>query len=144
MSKTFNFAIPAPRFDLDLANTGIEKPVYDENKTLYGYFKFGLQDDANPRLRVLKQRYETANAERLEGLNNFERLVDLFVELYLKGWREVKDPDGKDVPFSKDAAKAYLGHEAFYFVFEQLWPMSHNVKLFQLPGVASKDEETKN
>lgn len=145
MSKTvFNFAKPVARYDMARANDGITKAVYDENKTYYGHWTFGLQDDANPRVRVNKERYDRVHSERTEGFTRLEKIVDIFVELYLKGWDGILDADGKKMPYSKEAAKAYLNHPDFYIVMEQLWPWSHDVKLFQSPDVKSKDEETGN
>lgn len=140
MTKTFDFDLPTDRFDTSIAESGIWEPVIDENGTKYGEFLIGLQDDSNPRHKLAKKRFNKTHATKLNGMTNFEQLVELFVELpVLMNWRGVK-AGGKDLPFSKEAAKAYLGHEKFYYVFEQLWPMTHDVTRFQKPNEETPDE----
>jgi hypothetical protein len=143
-APTFDFDLPVDRFDDEIANSGRWEVITDENGTKYGEFLITLQDDSNQRYKVAKKRYFKVNQHRLQGLTELERHIDLFVNLpVLRGWKGIK-MGGKDVDYSKEAAIAYLNHPKFYYVIEQLWPMSHDVLRFQKEGEVSKDEEAGN
>ncbi len=137
-TTTFDFDLPAPRFDEETANAGIPIPVVDEYGHHWGTYTILLQDDSNPRFRLSKQRYFKKHSDRIRPMTEFQKLVDRMVEQpLLIDWKDVK-AGGKDVPFSKDAARALLNNPKAYFVMEVLWAASHDVTRFK--SDADEDE----
>ncbi len=136
----FEFEMPTARYDEDVANEGIELAVVNEAGGYYGTFKITLADDSNQRHRAKRNRYFKTSATRTRSMTPLQKLVDEFVELDLVGWQDVKGKGGKDVPFSKEAAKRYFNSEGAYFALEFLYAAARNVMNFQ----GDKEEEAGN
>ncbi len=134
---TFNFDAPPSRYDEEIAAKGTEVPVADEQGNYRGTWIMTLRDETDQRYRAAESRYYKTNGNRLRGIKEEHlRNMDRLVELCVKGWKDIK-AGGKDVPFSKEAAKAYLSQEWAYYDLNYLWHASAMTALFQ------KDETTK-
>lgn len=139
----FNFAKPAERYDATLAHEGTEIPVVDEMGNYRGTWLMTLRDDTDQRYRAAATRYSKVNANRLRALTPTMKAMDQLVELNVKGWKDIKAADGKEVAFSKEAAKAYLSQEWAYFDLDYLFSASANVALFN-NGEDTKEDEAGN
>lgn len=108
------------RFDSTLADDGVKFEVIDENDHVWGVFKCRLIDRTLPRWRTtmerIQRRYKNDNKTKLIDIRG-----ELFVELALVDWEEVKDGKGKAIPFDKATAIRYFMNPRARFALDELF-----------------------
>lgn len=120
----FDFDIPT-RFDTKVADEGVWFRVRDENGAEYGEFLCALIDKHNPRTTKIYERFNV-RYKKLKDTPGYEKKLgaDVFIELSLIDWK-LKNKKGVNIPYSRDAAMAYL--LAAPFVLEALGAFAGDV-----------------
>jgi len=118
---TFDFAIPE-RFNTDVAEEGVWFEIYGEADQHFGDFKCVLADPESTKLKLAQERANQRNQKglRTKAVKTDDIAREIFLDVILVDWREVKDGKGKDVPFSKAAAKAYFEAPGTKYVLQNL------------------------
>lgn len=120
----FNFDI-VERYDDELAREGRDFDVYAENGKKMGTFDCAYYSFENSKVKLTQERVRRAYAKdlRVKGNDdpetNLKIVREVFIEAALLGWKDIT-AGGKEVPFSKEAAKAYFALPAHSYVFNEL------------------------
>lgn len=133
-----DFYIPE-RFDAAKAEEGVELNIRNEAGHSYGTFKTILFDKHSKFLQVQIERFKRQNSKDAAA-NGDHANIYAFVQICLKGWSGVKDKNGKEVPFSTDAAFKYLSHPKMKWPAEALLEEASNVLHFQADPVAEQEQ----
>lgn len=92
------------------------------------------------RKNMQRIKNQAVNASILEESRAEDR--ELYSRYILKGWRGVKDASGKDVPFSKEAAKEFLDAIPNY-IFDEIRDEASNPQNF-IDDVMNTEDIAKN
>ncbi|EIZ79233.1 hypothetical protein WSK_2078 [Novosphingobium sp. Rr 2-17] len=117
----FEFDAPLP-YDSTIADEGVGFTVVLSGRE-YGTFHCIYLDPLSKRTEALNKQFEARHAKaiRTGKLKGIAQGKLLFIENILKGWSDVKNLKGKDVPFSIEAATAYFSGPAGDHVYAELW-----------------------
>lgn len=127
------------RFDKSKAEHGVAHRMVDEAGNYYGTFTTSLFDPFNKYIEVANARYlrEHGSDDKASGeLAN----IFAFVEICLHDWKDVLDPKGKQVPFSKEDAFELLSSEDHAWLALKLIAATRDVLNYQGDPVATQDE----
>jgi len=118
---TFDFAIPE-RFNDDLAEQGVWFEIYAEKNQHFGDFKCIHANPESTKLKLAQERAQQRNQKGLRtgAFKNDDLVLEIFLDVVLVDWRGVKDSKGKDVPYSKAAAKAYFSTKGTKYALQNL------------------------
>lgn len=125
------------RYDETQADEGVWTSVVDEMDNVWGRFKLCLFDETTPRHRVtlerLQRKYPAKKGQpnaALKAKSQDEWAVELFVEMSVVDW-EMKDAKGKAIPYTPEAAIAYLSDPRALFVLKEIGAFARDVRNFQ-------------
>lgn len=128
----FEFEYPA-RYDEAIADDGVWTTVIDENDAVWGRFKLALFDITTQRYKTTLTRLQRKYRNRKgEPASKDHMTVEIFVEMSLVDWEVTIK--GKAVPFSKEAAIAYLNDDRALFALKALSEFANDVRNFQPEG----------
>lgn len=91
------------RFDARKAKYGVEHSIIDDAGNKRGTFKSMLFDPFNKYVELATERFNREMKDDPRAKGDFANIF-AFVEICLLDWSDVKDENGKDVPFTKNAA----------------------------------------
>lgn len=133
MSTKFKFDKP-DRFDAIRAEKGVNHTIIGPNGHNYGTFKTSLCDENTKMFKVAKDRFHREYGDHPEA-NGETAGVYLFVMMFLHDWSGITS-GGEPVPFSKEAAYAYLSDGVLEdsWLFGELLSRSSNVNNYQKVG----------
>ncbi|GAA0766946.1 hypothetical protein [Brevundimonas olei] len=130
----FKFALPVVA-DQKAIQEGVFFDVTDSKGVHWAKFKLRhLNDKSREGIRTLlkvsmkfEKRSREAGDDALKKFDvDFDSSLHLLTDLLLTDWKDVKDADGNEVPFSKEAAKAYFAQSATNWMVPQLIELASN------------------
>ncbi len=139
----FKFKVPQ-RYDAATAQEGVFFEVVDEYDTSWGEFKCIYSDEDERRIKLASDRLKVKYAKEIRTGKVSTKVLqfEMFLDALLVDWRGVKDDKGKEIPFTKEAARAYFEiPEVAKFVLPHLYDYISDVRNFKL---VVKDEVTGN
>jgi hypothetical protein len=146
MTKPIKFRKPS-NYDVAVAKTGIPFTYQDDEGNSFGTFDISLFNTDSKFVRVSLERFGRENKEALDAIENVEqRGVFTFINTALHGWSNVKDADGKDVPFSRENAMAFFADDSEDDdgMFNAIVRFAQTKANFKHDPRATKDDEAKN
>ncbi|WP_343545379.1 hypothetical protein [Sphingomonas paucimobilis] len=104
MTKPIKFRRPS-NYDIAVAKNGVPFVHKDDEGNSFGTFHISLFNLESKFVRVILERFNRENKDVLEGMTDTDmRTIYSFINTSLHGWSNVLDENGKEVPFSREAA----------------------------------------
>lgn len=134
-------------YDVAVAKTGVPFTYRDKEGNSFGTFHLSMFNTDSKQVRNSLERFGRENKDALDKIDDVEvRGIYTFVHVALHNWEGVKDENGKDIPFTREAAMdlLYDPEDDDDEFFNALVTFSQTKANFKHDPRATKDEEAKN
>jgi hypothetical protein len=128
------------RYDAELAAGRKYEPI-DEMGRSHGIFDLALFEMTTDHFRVrmedMAAKFKTKDGKpdpKIKELTEDELKLKGFVEICVNGWSGIKNKAGKEIPFTKDRAFAYLNHPKGAFAMQKVIAFASDLKNYQPEG----------